>query len=129
MNEIEALAFCKTWLQAWTGNQPEKLILFYAEDAYYQDPAKPEGLKGRERIAKYFNKLLAANPDWKWEAVEIFPTDRGFVGKWKATIPVGSVTVVEHGMDIVEVDNGKIVRNEVYFNVSNLVSALAGNTK
>ncbi len=124
MNEAEALEFCRAWLPAWTGNQPEKLIEFYADDALYLDPAKPEGLKGRERILAYFRKLLASNPDWEWEAVEIFPTERGFVGKWKARIPVGLKTVVEQGLDIVEIRNGKIVRNEVYFNVANLLAAM-----
>ena len=127
MNEKEALDFCTGWLSAWTGNRPERLIGFYAEDALYLDPAKPGGLKGRERILAYFQKLLAANPDWTWEAVEVFPMERGFTLKWKAVIPTGSATVTEHGMDIVEVASGKIVRNEVYFNLSSLLSALQGS--
>ena len=56
--------------------------------------------------------------------LEVYPTERGFVGKWKATIPIGTDLIIEHGMDIVEVENGKVKRNEVYFNLSNLLSAL-----
>ncbi len=123
MDEKEILEFCKPWLIAWTGNRPEDLIEFYSEDAYYSDSAKPEGLKGRERIFKYFKKLLEANPDWVWEAVEVYPTKLGFVAKWKATIPVGNQILIEHGMDIVEVVNNKIKRNEVYFDTSNLLLA------
>jgi hypothetical protein len=100
------------------------LIEFYSGDAFYLDPAKPEGLKGREKIFAYFKKILAANPDWIWEVVEVYPTELGFVGKWKATIPVGTKTLIEYGMDIVEVENGKVTRNEVYFNISNLLSTL-----
>ncbi len=124
MNENEALVFCKAWLSAWTGNEPEKLIEFYAEDAFYLDPSRPMGLNGRERLLAYFRKLLVANPEWKWEALEVFPTERGFTLKWKAAIPIGSETVTEHGLDIVEVDRGKIVRNEVYFNLANLLAAM-----
>lgn len=124
MDEKEIIEFCKSWLAAWTGNNPEKLIAFYTDDAFYLDPARPKGLKGREEILAYFQKLLAANPNWIWEAVEVYPTERGFVGKWKATIPIGTDVIIEHGMDIVEVENGKIKRNEVYFNLSNLLSAL-----
>jgi hypothetical protein len=124
MNEKEIMAFCRPWLDAWTDNQPDTLIDFYSEDALYLDPAKPEGLKGRERILAYFKKLLAANPAWKWEAVEVYPTEQGFVCKWKATIPVGSKVIIEHGMDIVEIENAKVKRNEVYFNLANLLSAL-----
>lgn len=123
MDESESIEFCKPWLVAWTGNRPDKLIDFYAEDAFYLDPAKPAGLKGREEIFPYFKKLLAANPNWIWEAVEVFPTVRGFVAKWKATIPVGDKVIIEYGMDIVEVENGKVKRNEVYFNTSRILSA------
>ena len=123
MDEREIIEFCNPWLVAWTGNKPEKLIEFYSEDAFYLDPAKPKGLKGREEIFRYFKKLLAANPNWIWEGVEVFPTKKGFTAKWKATIPVGTKVIIEYGMDIVEVENGKIKRNEVYFNTSNLISA------
>ncbi len=124
MNEKEIINFCRPWLDAWSGNQPDTLIDFYSEDALYLDPAKPGGLKGRERILAYFKKLLAVNPNWKWEAVEVYPTEQGFVAKWKTTIPVGKKVIIEHGMDIVEIENGKIKRNEVYFNLANLLSAL-----
>ena len=59
----------------------------------------------------YFERLLARYPDWRWEAVEIFPTARGFTLKWKASL--GERTCL--GLDIVELDGAKIVRNEVFF--------------
>ena len=124
MDEKEILEFVKPWLVAWTGNKPEKLIEFYSEDAFYLDPAKPKGLKGREQIFPYFKKLLAANPHWTWESVELFPVKKGFTAKWKATIPVGTKVIIEYGMDIVEIENGKIKRNEVYLEKSNLLAAL-----
>ncbi len=120
----ELYEFCTEWLQSWTGNNPEKLIDYYSRDAFYSDPANKSGLKGYEELMAYFRKLLAANPDWKWEAVEIFPTEKGFTLKWKATIPIGSEQVIEYGLDIVELENGKITRNEVYFDRSALMAVL-----
>ena len=38
--------FCIEWLNAWTGNNPEKLIDFYSDDTFYRDPANPEGING-----------------------------------------------------------------------------------
>ncbi|MGE5544385.1 MAG: nuclear transport factor 2 family protein, partial [Bacillota bacterium] len=108
----------------WTGNNPEKLIDYYSRDAFYSDPANKGGLKGYEQLMAYFRKLLAANPGWKWEVVEIFPTEKGFTLKWKATIPIGSEQVIEYGLDIVEVENGKITRNEVYFDRTALLTVL-----
>jgi len=114
----EIMDFVAKWLPTWTGNTPDKLIEFYSKDAFYRDPANKEGLKGHDQILPYFRKLLAANPNWKWEAVEVFPTATGFIAKWKAMLPVGSEVIIENGMDIVEVKGGKVIRNEVYFDRS-----------
>jgi hypothetical protein len=124
MKREEILDFCGRWLPAWEGNKPEDLIGFYPDDALYIDPANKLGLKGRDQILPYFKKLLAANPNWKWELVELFPTDFGFVAKWKAAIPVGTDVITEYGMDIVEIERGRIRRNEVYFDRSTLLKAL-----
>lgn len=110
-----AEAFCRRWLAAWTGNRPQALVEFYAEDCYYQDPGRPEGLRGHAQLRPYFDKLLARFPDWVWEPVEVFPNQRGFCLKWQATIPMGSERRTAVGLDIVEVADGKITRNEVYF--------------
>ena len=56
--------FCDNWLKSWSGNQPAKLLEFYAEDAFYADPANPVGIKGFEKLKTYFEKLLAKNPNW-----------------------------------------------------------------
>ena len=113
-------SFCNQWLADWTRNQPEKLLAFYTESAFYRDPAKPNGLKGRAELLPYFTKLLAKNPNWTWKTVEILPTEKGFVLKWEATIPIGERVVVETGLDIVELSEGKISRNEVYFDTTRL---------
>lgn len=107
--------FCDEWLKAWSGNQPEQLLAFYSDNAFYSDPAFPNGLSGKSALKNYFIKLLAANPDWKWEVVEIFTTSKGFTLKWRATVPVKSQTISFCGLDIVELENNKICRNEVYF--------------
>ena len=105
--------FCDQWLAAWTGNQPEKLLTFYDENAFYLDPAQPKGLKGHAEIRPYFEKLLSWRPDWSWKRLEIFPTEKGFTLKWEAKIPTAGEVVTKIGVDIVELKDGKIVRNEV----------------
>lgn len=118
MNSIDAARFCDSWLVAWTGNQPDRLIQFYSDDTFYQDPARPDGLRGRLALQAYFTKLLAKNPHWEWKREEIISTEKGFVLKWSALIPVGQGSVAVSGLDIVEVEHGKITRNEVYFDTS-----------
>ena len=132
MNKEQARLFCQRWLAAWSGNQPEKLIEFYASDARYRDPATKGYLDGHDQLFAYFKKLLAYNPDWKWKEEEIMLTETGFSLKWKAQIPVADTVIVEYGLDIVEIsaDESKdpeITRNEVYFDRAELLKALTNN--
>ena len=123
--ELEkAKEFCNQWLPAWTGNRPEYLISFYYDDAFYSDPYIPQGLKGKEQLLGYFRKLISIYPNWKYEHVEIFPTKNGFMLKWKLSIPINNETVVDYGVDIVEISNDKIIRNEVYFDTTRIMKAI-----
>lgn len=125
LTTVDLDAFAQRWLAAWTGNHPNELIKFYSHDAFYSDPGQTAGLRTRDQLLPYFQKLLAANPKWVWTPLEVLPTAKGFCLKWQAEIPVGPKTVRETGLDIVELDEtGLISRNEVYFDRSALLSAL-----
>lgn len=100
------------------------MIKFYAEDALYIDPANRAGLKGHESILAYFERLLRVYHDWSWEPLEVFPIEGGTIVKWRCQIPVGQEVLEEVGLDIVEIENGKITRNEVYFDRTRLVAAI-----
>ncbi len=126
MNAEDARAFANRWLPAWTGNEPEKLVAFYSDDAFYSDPGIPDGVRGRAALLAYFRKLLAANPAWVWEQVEGIPMENGFLNKWHALIPVGGGAVEIDGVCLVQLDDaGLINRNEVYFDRSLLLKAIA----
>jgi hypothetical protein len=112
---IDWRPFCNEWLSTWTGNRPSDLVELYTEDIWYVDPANPTGIKGREKLSGYFEKLLSRNPDWRWEAIDIFNTENGFTLKWRATIPVKGTQLSIYGLDIVEMRGQLISRNEVYF--------------
>jgi hypothetical protein len=126
MDRKAAEAFCDRWLRAWTGNNPGGLIKFYDADARYSDPTVKSGLRGHGEMLSYFTKLLGNNPEWTWTREELFSTDKGFMLKWKAVIPVRDRTIVEYGMDIVEVKGDTITRNEVYFDTLPLITAIRG---
>lgn len=111
-------AFCDRWLAAWSGNRPTELLEYYTEDAWYADPGVPDGLQGRNPLLRYLTKLLKRYPDWSWRRSELYPTPKGFVLKWQATIPRDGGTIQCAGMDLVELRDGKISRNEVYFNAA-----------
>ncbi|MHA1611018.1 MAG: nuclear transport factor 2 family protein [Promethearchaeota archaeon] len=133
LNKTSLVEFCNRWLAAWSGNQPQNLLTFYHEEILYRDPGCPQGLQGKIALEGYLEKMLTHNPDWTWKLVELFPTSIGFNFKWKANIPLrhekppntDSVEeIVEFGMDIVEIRDGQIVRNEVYFDRTKWISRL-----
>ena len=126
MNREELLNFCSKWLAAWTGNNPKALLKFYHDEALYIDPANTEGLRGHKEMSRYFERLLAANPEWVWRLIEVFPIETGAIVKWECEIPVRSKTIHENGLDIVEIDGDKITRNEVYFDRTRLLAAIEG---
>lgn len=126
LSPAEAKRFADKWLPAWTGNDPELLASFYSEDVFYLDPAVPEGVSGKRALLAYFRRLLARNPAWVWTHREGVPLEGGFLNKWHASIPVGSVTLEIDGVCSVQLDEaGKIRRNEVYFDRAALMAELA----
>lgn len=122
----EAVEFAERWLPAWTGNDPERLASFYTEDTFYSDPAVPDGVQGREALTAYFRALLARFPDWVWTNTEAIPMEGGFLNVWHATIPMEGELIVEcDGVCTVQLRDGLIARNLVYFDRSELLAAIA----
>jgi hypothetical protein len=124
MDKKELEVFCEEWLAAWTGNDPDTLLSYYHKDAMYTDPAHRKGLKGHEEIRRYFVKLLDVYRDWKWQPIEVFPIKTGAIVKWECHIPLGPEVIHELGLDIVEIEGRKIVRNEVYFDRTRLLASV-----
>ncbi len=122
--KAELFSLAKAWLDAWTGNQPDRLLEFYTDDALYIDPANSDGLRGKDRIREYFVRLLDVYRDWTWRPIEVFPIENGMIVKWECTIHVGLETLHEKGVDIVELRDDKISRNEVYFDRTRLMEAV-----
>jgi len=130
MNKLQAKEFASQWLPAWTGNKPEKLAEFYSDDCFYLDPAIPSGVNGKKELLSYFKKLLSQNPDWIWTQIEPIPMEGGFLNKWLAKIPVGQKVIECVGVCFVQFDGeGKIKRNEVYFDRSGLIAEIYKYTK
>ena len=124
LSEEQARAFAARWLPAWTGNEPERLLAFYATDAVYSDPHVPDGIRGHSALLVYFRQLLMRFPDWEWQQHRATPMLGGFLNHWQATIPVPGTTITCRGVCTVQLADGLIARNEVYFDRSNLLAAL-----
>jgi SnoaL-like domain len=124
LSEAGAAEFVARWLPAWTGNDPEELADFYTDDAFYSDPAIPEGVRGKEALLAYFRALLARFPDWVWTNTGATPMEGGFLNHWHASIPVGGTVIECDGVCTVLLRDGLIERNEVFFDRSALIAAI-----
>ena len=125
LDAAEARAFADKWLPAWSGNRPELLVSFYTEDVIYSDPAVPSGVRSRNALLEYFTKLLGRNPRWVWTHRGSVPLADGFLNEWHASIPAGTRTIEVDGVCTVRMRGGLIYRNDVYFDRSELLGALA----
>jgi len=117
----EARRFAEKWLPAWTGNRPELLASFYSDDTFYCDPAVPRGVRGRPALLAYFTKLLARYPRWVWTQRGSIPLQHGFLNLWHASIPVGERRLELDGACTVQLREGLIYSNQVFFDRTELL--------
>jgi len=107
-------AFVDEWLKAWSDKDVIKLLSFYADDFLYLDPGTRGSITNKAHFEKYLTKLFSAFPAWKWERVELFESSL----KWRATFSFKEKPITLDGLDILIIEEDKIVRNEVYFDRS-----------
>lgn len=119
----QASLFAAAWLPAWTGNDPRRLAAFYTHDAFYSDPAVPDGIHGRDALTAYLTRLLARFPTWVWTQTASEPMRDGFVNFWRAQIPLDGSELELSGVCLVVLRSGLIARNQVFFDRSPLLEA------
>jgi hypothetical protein len=96
-------------------------------DVVYSDPAIPQGVRGHDALLAYFRKLLAGNPEWVWVQRGSIPMQDGFLNLWHASIPEGGRTVEAEGVCTVQLRDGPIYANHVFFDPSELRRSLASS--
>lgn len=85
----------------------------------------PDGVRGREALSSYFRAMLGRFPAWVWTNTRVVPSESGFLNYWHASAPVGATTLEIDGVCTVELREGLIASNEVFFDRSELLAAIA----
>ncbi len=111
MNVTELKAFNAAWLQAWTDKDIPRIAAMYAPDCQFMDAGTAQGLQGQAALVGYLEKMFPAMPDWTYSADELWPIAGGFCARWFCTFASGRRL---RGFDFVQLQDGKIARNEVY---------------
>jgi len=116
VEEVRRLA--EATLSAWNSQDVDGVVSRYTEDCVYLDPNTRGPVVGREAFRRYLGRLFQR---WKmhWSLREFFLFEDGSGGAflWHAqlTPASGGKTAEIDGMDLVMLREGKLSRNEVYF--------------
>ena len=60
--------FAARWLAAWNAQSAAEIAALCAEDVVYEDPVRPEPLRGRAAVMEFAESLLRAFPGLRVEA-------------------------------------------------------------
>lgn len=128
MDIDELHAISEPLIEAWNNQDVERVVACYTEDLIYVDPNTRGAVEGTDAFGRYLTKLFSR---WQmhWSVKETFPladTD-GAAGLWRASfrLPGGKESVEVDGMDLVLIENGRLKRNEVYFDRAALAPIMA----
>ncbi len=127
MDRPTMLALADEFLGAWNTQEVDRVLACYASDLEYRDPNTRGSIRGHESMRRYLTKLFAGwQMRWSLREARLFDDGAGCAVLWHATFRrPGKAAIVEiEGMDLVEVREHRIARNEVCFDRAQLAPLL-----
>ena len=118
MDRAHLDALTTRFLEAWTAQDVDRVLVCYTDDLRYRDPNTRGFVEGRDAMRRYLTKLFAS---WQmtWARREVFALDgeQGVAFLWRATFrrPGGALVVEADGMDLALLRGDRLARNEVCF--------------
>lgn len=112
------VAIARNAIEAWNTHSSEQVLSCYTTDLVYKDPNTRGEIRGAQVFGRYLEKMFTLwEMHWQVEAVHPFRDTDGAAALWTATLRLragGEATRIS-GMDLALVSDGKLSRNEVYF--------------
>ena len=127
MDKAEMVQLTDAFLGAWNTQDVDRVLACYTDDLVYRDPNTRGAVEGSHAMRRYLTKLFAGwRMHWERKEARLFEGGKGAAVLWHASFrrPVGELTVEVDGMDFVEVRDGRLARNEVYFDRALLMPLL-----
>ncbi len=118
MDRDEAVQLAERFLGAWNEQDVEAVLDCYTEDVKYLDPNTKGHVEGHDAMRRYLTKLFHGwNMHWSLREFFLFEGGDGGAFLWHASLTpaAGGETHEVDGMDLVVVRDGRMCRNEVYF--------------
>lgn len=131
-SQAELKELARDILDAWNGQDPERVVSMYTDDVTYRDPNTRGAVEGADALRRYLTKLFSR---WEmhWELREDplpHASGDGVTALWRASFrPVdGDRAVDVDGMDLVVLEGDRIRLNEVWFDRAALAPLLTPAT-
>lgn len=115
-------------LAAWNSQDVERLVACYTADTEYRDPNTRGPVRGAAALRRYLTKLFAQwRMHWTMREAHLFDDQQGCAVLWRATLrrATGGAAVEIDGVDYVEVRDGLVARNDIYFDRALLAPLLS----
>ena len=78
-NTFDPAGFAAEWIEAWNERDVEAVLRHYADDVVFTSPTAvrfvPESggtIRGKDALRSYWTVALAANPDLRFELVDVY---------------------------------------------------------
>lgn len=118
MDQAELRELAEAFLGAWNTQDVDCVLATYTDDLCYRDPNTRGPVEGAPAMRRYLTKLFAGwRMRWSLREAFLFEGGQGAAVLWRASFQraSGGATVDLDGMDLVHVRDGRLSRNEVYF--------------
>ena len=130
--------FARSWLEAWSSHDPERVLAHMTEDVVYDDSAWPTTMHGHADVRAFLEHTWRAFPDLRFEVVDgpfIHPDEpkASFYWRGHAThsgpidppglAPTGRQIEFE-GADVHEYRDGKLSRLRIVFDLAETMRQL-----
>ena len=114
----------RSYFQAFADRDPDAMAAHWSEDGI-EDMVPVAVLRGPDHLKRFFGELFAAVPDSQVTVQRVVADDRHAVVEWRMTgtfsggpfqgIEPNGRHVELRGADILEIEDGRILRNTVYY--------------
>ena len=128
MDRAAVVEHADRFLAAWNSQEIERVIACYSPDLVYRDPNTTSPVNGAQDMRRYLARLFDVW-EMEWFLREAHPLAgiEGAAVLWRAELRHrgSGRSFTAEGMDLVLMGDGRIVRNDVYFDRTEIASVLA----
>ena len=133
MSEQENLKLARASFDVWNAHDPERYVKLLDEKHVFESDTIPTAMTGREAGREFMKTYVSAFPDLHFQVDQMLASGDFVVTRWTATgthrgelmgIPATNRRATTRGCTVVEIRNGKLAHDWIYWDTGNLLRQL-----